>query len=444
MFPKEKKIPTILGILIIALGIGATTYLTGNLPPLFTRARPEIAPQEVKITNVSEDGFAVSWVTQEEVTGSIDSGEGESLGKVTLDDRDQVAGQLGKYLTHHVSLKYLQPQTTYFFKIISEKTTHDNNGDFFKVSTAPKISSPSPGLEPIYGIVTLTNGSPAEGAVVYLNLTGAVPLSTLVKTSGSWLISLSSARREDLATYLTQKGEGEQIFVQGGKGETSQVTTNPQNDSPVPAITLGKNYDFRQGARALPTSTPTSPPLPTITGAPTPTLKPSFAGLTNGLTAIPSFSLVQPATGAAIAGQPIFRGTGAPGKTMTIEVQSPTLTGTATVDKNGNWSWTPPQDLSPGEHTVTVSFSDEKGIWQKITRKFTVLASGSGVTESATPSATPTLKPTPTIATATPTPATVSPPPVTADLTWTFLFLTGGIFFVILGLIVLKPTLWIK
>lgn len=435
MFRREKKIPTVLGVFLIALGIGATTYLVKNFSPFLTRANPNQKPEAIKITNLAESGLTVSWISREATSGFLKFGQTESeLEQTVLDDRDQVARQLGQHFTHHVTFKYLKPQTNYYFKIISQEKTYDEEGKAFKVTTAPLIGNPPPTLEPVHGTVFKSDGTPAQGAIVYLTLPQVSPLSTLVKSGGNWLIPLSSARSQNLAQSLVSKPEGAwAIFVQGGEA-TAQAITDGKNASPVPKITLGKNFDFREGA-PLTQETPTPSAQEEIT--PSPGL--GFSSLTSPQVSTPSFSLLQPASEAALPGQPFFKGTGLPGKTVTIEIRSAQIyTGTVTIDKNGGWSWTPPTVLSPGTHTVTASSLDEKGVLQKISRRFTVLASGEQVQEPATPSATPKLSPTP-LATTTPTPATVSPIPKTADLSFTFLFLTTGIFFVILGLVFLKP-----
>lgn len=428
-----------MGILIIGLGIGATTYLTQNFPQFLGRAGEETVPAEVKITNISESGFSVSWLTKKKTTsGAVKYGETASLGQTALDDRDQVKGKMGEYSTHHVTLKYLKPGTTYYFEILSAGQTYDNNGEPYKVATGARISTSPPSLDPAYGMVVKLDNTPAEGAILYLTLPGTSSLSTLVKSSGNWLIPLNLARTADLVNYFTSKGEEvEEIFVQGGNEGTALATVSIQNDSPVPNIVLGKNYDFRATALAIPSPSPTfqpSPPPPAVT---TPTTAPrvGFGALSTPPEGY-SLTLSQPATGAALPGQPVFRGTGIPGKTVTLEINSPaTYRGTATVDQNGNWSWTPLENLPPGEHTVIATSTNENGLLQTVTQKFTVLASGSQVTESATPTATPTL-----VATTSPTPvATISPPPTTANLTLTFLFLTGGVLFVILGIVLLRP-----
>ena len=421
----ERRIPTILGILIITISLGATVFLFKNIRTYLGQATPDAIPSEVKITNISESGFTVSWVTAASVTGTISFGENSSLGNIATDDRDQISGKTGEYTTHHVTLQYLKPGGKYYFKIISGLQTFDNNGELYAITTALEIGASSSQALPVYGTVAKIDGSPAAGAIVYLNLGQATSLSTLVRSSGSWLVALNNARTTDLSEFVKLKeNEKIEIFVQAGLEGTAQAKVTVGKASPVSQITLGKNYDFSQ--EVAPT------PGPTVAPTATPGVKFELPQV-----ATPSPSLTSPATEAAIpSDRPAFSGTGIPGKTVTIKIESPTpITGTATVDQNGNWTWTPPSALPPGNHTITVTTTDSAENPIQFIRNFTVFASGTQVNEPATPSATatpsPTPKPSPTIK---PSPtATPSTAPASGNLTPTFLILLLGLALLTLG-----------
>ncbi len=424
---REWRIPTILGILVIGLSLGATVFLFNNARNFFGQATADAAPQEVKITNIADSSFSVSFVTSGNVSGTVNFGEDSSLGNITTDDRDQIAGKTDQYKNHHITLRYLKPNSRYYFKIISGGSTFDNNGEAYVVTTAPQLAPSTNQAQPAYGTVLKADGTPGSGAIVYLNLANSVTLSTLVKSSGNWLITLNNARTADLGGYLNPKGSDRlEIFVQGTEG-TSQVVTTVSNDAPVPQITLGKNYNFGQQA-AAPAASPTASP------SSSPGAKFSLPQV-----ATPSPSLSAPATGAAIpSDRPVFKGTGVPGKTVTIKIESPTtVTGTTSVDQNGNWTWTPPAGLPPGEHTVTITTTDSQGKLALLTRKFTVLASGTQVTEPATPSASPKVSPSPSVKpspTLKPTPiATASPAPTSGNLTPTLAVTVLGLLFMAIG-----------
>lgn len=454
LFPKIKRLPTLVGIFILVIGIAITTYLTSNVQQFFLKAEPALTPKNIKTSNLTSSSFTISWVTPDDpISGYIRYGKSSSLGNIGLDDRDQKPDNLGQYLVHHVTLNGLEAQTTYYFKIVSGEKEYDENGKPYSVTTTPIISPTT--LPPTYGVILEENGQPAKEAIVYLQVGNSNLVSALTKSSGNWLISLSSLADQDLKGVLkTQPDDLESIFVQG-RQKTSKAIVTLDNNSPVPPITLGQDYDFRI------TSSP-SPAVPITTTPPN-----------------PSFDLINPASGAAIPGQPLFRGTALPEKPVQIEVESESsFKGEVAADAMGNWSWQAPSDLSPGEHTVTVTSVDNQGNLITIVRKFVILASGVQVVEAATPSATPTvtprlspspsptptpgapsptstISPTPTLtptptSTSTPTPkpsptpaptltltptpsSTATPLPESGDLLLTLILLAGGVTFITVG-----------
>lgn len=97
---------------------------------------------------------------------------------------------------------------------------------------------------------------------------------------------------------------------------------------------------------------------------------------------------------------PEFKGKASPNTSIRISVHSAVeLTQVIQTDKDGAWKWTPPQGLEPGVHTLTLEYTDENNIFQKVVRTFTVLAADKSAglpAFTATPSATITIAPTST------------------------------------------------
>ena len=56
---------------------------------------------------------------------------------------------------------------------------------------------------------------------------------------------------------------------------------------------------------------------------------------------------------------PTFSGSAEPGSTLTLKLGVETYT--AEVDENGDWTWTPPTDISIGSYTLTVASTDSAG-----------------------------------------------------------------------------------
>jgi len=440
MINKIKKLPTILALLILLSGVTVGVFLVRREIRQTLQASPEITPKQVKVTNITDKSFSVSWITDGAVAGSIRFGPDSEMGLTALDDRDAISGNTDNFTTHHISVKNLQPATKYSFKIISRDKEFDDNGQAYNLTTGPILKQPLPENDVAYGIILQADANPAEGAIVYLSLSNGVPQSTLTKNSGSWVIPLNTIRSDDLVSYLVYDPQAsiENIFVQGAGSGMATAVTVTQNDNPTPNITLGQTYDFRQApAEATPPPAADQPQDRFDTaGLPSPTTKqlqidnPQESEVLNTL-------------------QPEFWGSGPVGETLTIEIHSPENTTTqVAINQNGYWYWSPPQDLTPGKHTITISLPNG----ESISRLFTVLAADAGeppaftstpsatLTPTATPIASGTATPTPIVPTATPTTARTSMPstdsgvPDSGVLTPTFVFSIMGIILIAAGI----------
>jgi hypothetical protein len=456
---KIKKLPTILGLLLVLGAIAGGVVLIKKGPTFFLKASPTLTPNQIKITNINDTSLTVSWITDEKTSGFIKYGaEINALTFTAADDRDQISGKTNNFNTHHVTLKNLKAASSYYFKIGSGGSLFDSNTQPYQVTTAKAASNPPPN-DVAYGTVIDQSNNPTEGVIVYLSLANATPVSTLTKASGSWVIPLNLIRSADLGGWATYDKEAsiEEIFVQAGALGTATVVATTKNDSPMPKITLGQNFDFRKIAEVKPEEEKTQmeneasgsskfavDALPTATPSSTATVSSEL-------------KIINPDDEENINTQkPEIMGTGPVGKTLTITVQSPaTYSGTVKVDSKGNWQWSPPANLEPGEHTVTASYLDENGEKQTVSHTFIVLASGeSGLpamtatpSGSSTPSPTPTTKaatisatptattsPTSTTSGRTSMPSTESGVPDSGYLTPTFLVFIMGLSLIALGL----------
>lgn len=372
--------PTALGLLILLVAVGVGLYWVKNKTgTVDTNSGQTLAPKQVRLTNVTDTGFTVSWVSDQSATGKIKLGmEETSLKEQVLDDRDQLSGETGSFEVHHLTAKNLKANTKYYFKIESGGRAFDNQGKPFEITTGPTLGNPPP-ADPVYGTILTAGRSPAEGVVVYVNLANAAPLSALVKSGGNWALSLSTARTADLKSYLTYDAQATiiNLLAQGGKQGTAPAITTTVNDNPVPDITLGQSHDFRAQAKtpAVPESATASSSAQTASGF---SLEPLIA---QSQVATPSgeVTLANPGIDGEIinATQPAFIGSGPPGTVLAIEIHSTdTYTGTATVNKDGDWEFIPPQGLSAGAHSITIAYLDSGGVEQTLARNFVIAAAG--------------------------------------------------------------------
>ena len=421
------KIPTILGILILLVSLGVGVWLVkSERLALFPKAAAEFTPKQVRVTGVTETGFTVSWVTDEATVGLVKIGKtADKLDQVWGDDRDQKSGTVGSSETHYVTVKNVQPATNYWFVFGSGpgRVMYDNQGQPYQVTTAGVVAT-KPLADAAYGTVVDAAGRPAGGAIVYVQLPGAVPLSSLVQDNGNWAVALATARTSDLKSYATYDAQTTniEILVQAGSRGSATATIQTGNDAPVPAITLGKNFDFRVAQTSETASATVSQPVATESS--------KFSVASPVATA--TVTLVNPAQDNAVvtATQPAFKGRGPAGEKLTVTVNSPTTyTGTVTVKPDGSWDWTPPAGLTPGTHTITIGFLDDQGVTQTLKRTFVVAAAGPAVgglpsfTASSSATATPTAIPRVSL------PSTASGVPTSGVATPTLimLMLGGGI-----------------
>lgn len=383
----NKRIPTVIGlvILVVALILG-TVFFKQGLGVFAPRATPETTPEQVRITNVVDSGFTISFLTQGPVAGFINYGtEAGALRQTATDDRDTLTGSIGEYTLHHVTVRGLQPNTTYYYVLgTGGGTLFDNNGEPFKIVTAKKNGSPT-AARTIYGSVTTESGAPAEGAVVYIAVAGAGEMSSLVKNSGSWAIPLSNARTADGSGYAQITDDTNlQLFVQGPtSAQTAKgtLTAGQYKTSPVPTISYGQtaieaadvsaasdnetaNTDSTTDTTTDDTDTTAAADAsPSSTASSSSSLADKNASSSAGLTVLNLNTATKSATPVTLAtAQPIITGTAAPNVTVTVTVHSTTaITQNLVANADGTFSLDVEKlkkELEPGEHTVSFSYTD--------------------------------------------------------------------------------------
>ena len=393
----NKRIPTIFGIGFVMLAIIFTTIIVRTQTGLKSKASNSEEPQNVKVANISDDSFTVTYQTDAPTAGSVNFGKDRKLGSTELEDLDKEKGSLTSHNVHSITVKKLTPATSYQLVIVSGQNTFLNNGSPFEIETGPSISSPSAIQSKIKGKVVLPNGNPPIEALVYLSSDNSQLLSTAVGKNGEFNFSLKDLRSEDLNSYFTANENTFFKLEAVSQSLKSTVSISLNNADSIPTITLSNDYDFTNEIPAASKSADAEiVSFPAITTKPK-SLKPQILIPQKGQTFTDQ--------------QPQFRGTSLPNEIVEIIIHSDENIQTRVkADSNGNWIYRPPNILSPGQHTITIKTKDSLGILTTLTQSFTVFAQGSQVSESATPSATPTQKATPTptpIQTPTPSPTII-------------------------------------
>mgnify|MGYP001603297889 FL=1 len=236
MMKKVHSIPTFLGIILLIIGVAVGVFYVQTRQTFDLSASPQETPKEVRVTNVDDASFAVSWTTDKPTFGYVTYERAEAL--LAAD------AQKPKSLLHHLTVKDLDPTTSYQFKIGSGENLFDNGGAPYKTKTGPTLDSEKTN-DMVFGTVVDKNDKPSSGALVYLTLPGAAPMSTTADLDGSWAYNLSLARTtqlKNLATYT--KDAVLEVYVLGDKGQVSTAKIAVSAAKPVPKMVLGENYNF--------------------------------------------------------------------------------------------------------------------------------------------------------------------------------------------------------
>lgn len=236
-FFNKFKIPTLLGLGIILLGLISGLYLVLREQIFLSQAAPDLTPQNIAITNITDDSAVISWQTNASTTSFITYGQKDPTEQTVLDDRD---GNIPKpHSIHYVTLKNLLPNTGYLFKITSGKLISEVS----KFATAMPLTNQT-GFTPIIGSV-MNGNNPLNDGFVYLSIQDAAPESSLIKSGGNFLIPISQIRKTDLSDiFPLTAGTTAKLTIHSDKGGASILFKLQANATPLPPVKLGQDIDL--------------------------------------------------------------------------------------------------------------------------------------------------------------------------------------------------------
>lgn len=381
---KNTKIPTIIGLLLVVFGVASGVFLVAQRQNIKVKSSPEVSPQNVRITNVTSGSFSVSWTTGANASGFISWGETASMGNIA-NETDQE-----KSTVHSINVIGLKADTTYFFKINSEGSLFDNNGVSWQVKTAKDLGEVPIG-NILQGTVRTATGQPPQKAILYINIPGATSQSTQTSTDGAWALNIANAVSTNLTSYAELKQDDVlEVFVQGGSQGISSAKILLSSAKSTPPMVLGQTHDFRseapqQGTNDIPEANLDLPEgsSTSSSGFNVPDIPPAPSAKTVVLKSIDEGEVIYTT-------KPEFFGEAPPGTVLEIKVESEDpIVDQVKAGSGGSWNWSPPTNLPPGEHKVTLSWRDSKGILRTIVKTFTVQAAEGNPSFESTPSATP-------------------------------------------------------
>lgn len=235
-FLDKFRIPTLLGLTLILLGLGSGIYLVLQQQITLTRAAPDVLPQNIQLTNVSDEGVTLSWTTSSVTIGFVTFGKSRAEEQTVTDDQDLASPKMRTL--HYVNIKNLTPDTTYQYKIKSGKIT--TKPASFK--TAP-VNVAQNNFQPIIGSV-INGDQPLKEGIVYLTIDRAIVQSALIKELGNFIIPINSIRTSEGTLVKI-----EVISQEERKGSATFVLSN--SSEPIGPLKLGQDLDFSTEPKAL-------------------------------------------------------------------------------------------------------------------------------------------------------------------------------------------------
>ncbi len=387
----NRKIPTVVGLLILIGGLIAGVVLVNRGTSLQSKAGPTESPKNIKITNRGSSTASISWTTDVPMTGYIKYSEDPAKINIPAGDvRDQISGTSQSYTNHYVNISGISANKTYYFVIGSGSETYNDNGKPYQFRTLANVSSPAEDVA--YGKVINPDNSPVNGAIVFLDIESAETLSAITKNDGGWRINLSTARTADgKIVAVDPKNTTLSIFVQAGSSGTATAITNTEKAKPTTDIVLGKNQSFVEADLAL--NNLLDPASATRSGTFELT-ESQLSSPVSGTQSTGAVTFINPAIeGELIAtSSPEFKLKLATGSGLILKVGDQ-ISEILEMSEGGEYVWSPELSLERGLNTLLVEYIDSNNEKKELSRTFNVLAVGdiSGLPAFvATPSATPT------------------------------------------------------
>ncbi len=236
-FFEKFKIPTILGLGVIFIGIVVGVFLVLKDQTLISQASPSIKPKNITFTNIEDSTIVVSWQSDNPTIAFITFGQNSPSEKTAKDDQDLQAPN--PHNIHYVTLKNLLPKTEYQFKIITGKIS----SDIFKFQTASPVSTQN-NFGPIIGSV-LDKEKVLDEGVAYLSISNAVIQSSLVKNLGNFLIPLTKVRKFDLSDiFPLNEDTVVKLTIVAKTGQSSVLFKLKQDGLSLPILRIGENLDL--------------------------------------------------------------------------------------------------------------------------------------------------------------------------------------------------------
>lgn len=358
---KSPRILILVAILAISAGLMAYIFTNDSTP---TKASQNTLSRH-EIVNLASNRAGILWSVDTPDKGSIIYGTSQN----SLDSIENDTLGEGKRTNHFAQLNNLEPNTTYYYKILSNNgTISDDNGKSFSFKTIKKTQVNA--VSPAYGTVINPDQTPSANAIVILYVPDALPLVDVTSSSGEWLIPLQNII--DPKTFEQIPFQEDKIVTMSIYNEKNRSTIRSllKATQPVPqSVILGNNYSFIEEQNVL-----------------------SEHSQNQNVSDTPIISIRYPVENSTIpSNKPLVKGLGVPGEFVNIEINAqPTISGTVVVSQKGTWQYSLARILDPGRYVLTMKTVNSSKRPVELARNFVIAKSGEQVLgeSDATPSAT--------------------------------------------------------
>lgn len=225
---------------------------------------PKQAPARVRITNKTDQGFTVSWVTYGKKTkGSVfvyEDGKpwvpffSTFFSKEYKDERDILSEEWydentrERYVTHFVEIKDLKEDTKYNIRLASGNKLFTNNDEGEDISWTKTFETIEGQVEPkpAYGNIKTDYGRFLSGSIVYIKLKNEVGeestlISALTNKDGKYIYEPSTARTKDGKSFFKGLSVEELIMSESGDEGRGLHVTNETRNKPVQPQVIASN-----------------------------------------------------------------------------------------------------------------------------------------------------------------------------------------------------------
>ncbi|MDD4382358.1 MAG: fibronectin type III domain-containing protein [Candidatus Dojkabacteria bacterium] len=183
----------------------------------------------VQVTNLTDTGFTVVWVSSSKEEGSINYGTSiDNIDEEAIDERDGLTNR-STYYVHSVSVAQLQPSTKYYFIVKSGDDIYETT---FNTTTFETLASPPP-FESVNGIVDNIPSTSEAVVIAYISdddgsgtAGSGTKMSTLVDENARWILSIADSRNSAGTEYY-EYTSGDKLNL----SLLSTVDTTPKTES---------------------------------------------------------------------------------------------------------------------------------------------------------------------------------------------------------------------